>query len=166
MANSNTANATESTAISTEMLSIDSFCHQLNEALSGITSLLDTLSNNNDEVVSIASQTNLLALNASIEAARAGEAGRGFAVVANEINSLAQNSKDTAQSSNDGHNKINTAITKLTNEAATLIEVVAKVNDRTQNLAASTEEIAASVDLLSQTSENIKNRLNNLIASQ
>lgn len=166
MANGNTANATESTAISTEMLSIDSFCHQLNEALSGITSLLDTLSNNNDEVVSIASQTNLLALNASIEAARAGEAGRGFAVVANEINLLAQNSKNTAQSSNDGHNKINTAITKLTNEAATLIEVVAKVNDRTQNLAASTEEIAASVDLLSQTSENIKNRLNNLIASQ
>lgn len=166
MTSGNTANANESTAISTEMLSIDSFCHQLNDALSGITSLLDILSENNDEVVSIASQTNLLALNASIEAARAGEAGRGFAVVANEINSLAQNSKETAQSSNDGHNKINAAIAKLTDETSTLLDVVAKVNDRTQNLAASTEEIAASVDLLSQTSENIKTKLNDLIASQ
>lgn len=160
MAHGNNSNANESTAISTEMLTIESFCHQLNSSLNDIELLLDTLSENNNEVVSIASQTNLLALNASIEAARAGEAGRGFAVVANEINSLAQNSKDMAQSSNDSHNKINDAITKLMNDATSLIDIIEKVNDRTQNLAASTEQIAASVDLLSHTSENIKNKLN------
>lgn len=51
-----------------------------------------------DIISGIAGQTNLLALNASIEAARAGEAGRGFAVVAEEINGLANQTKDSTQS--------------------------------------------------------------------
>ena len=165
MANGNTANANESTAISNEMLNVEKFCHQLQDALNGITDLLETLSSNNEEVVSIASQTNLLALNASIEAARAGEAGRGFAVVANEINSLAQSSKDTAQSSDESHQKIHEAITKLNNEASTLIDVVTQVNDRTQNLAAATQQIAASVDMLSHTSESITTSLEELASS-
>ena len=52
------------------------FCDVLDSAMTEINGLIDELSSNNEEVVSIASQTNLLALNASIEAARAGEAGR------------------------------------------------------------------------------------------
>ena len=48
-------------------------------------------------VESIAYQTNLLALNAAIEAARVGEYGRGFAVVAQEVQKLAENSRQATQ---------------------------------------------------------------------
>ena len=158
MAKGNMENATESTHISQQMQNISFFCEKLQNALNEITLLLDELTANNSEVVSIASQTNLLALNASIEAARAGEAGKGFAVVADEINHLAQNSKDTAQSSD----KIQNAIQEILKEASTLITTVSTVNDRTQNLASATQQIAASVDILSETSDTIKQRLEDL----
>ena len=58
-------------------------------------------------IVSIADQTSLLSLNASIEAARAGEAGRGFAVVASEIQSLSNQTSESA-------GKIAEIINKLT----------------------------------------------------
>ena len=82
MAVGNDSNAKGSTEIMTDVKKVADFCSSLEKEMQDISLLLDELSDNNEEVVSIASQTNLLALNASIEAARAGEAGRGFAVVA------------------------------------------------------------------------------------
>jgi methyl-accepting chemotaxis protein len=45
----------------------------------------------------IAERTHVLALNASMQAAAAGDAGRGFAVVAEEVQRLAESSRQATQ---------------------------------------------------------------------
>ena len=137
MAAGNENNANESTGISGDMQEVFRFCENLSNAMGDIEKLLEELSKNNAEVVSIASQTNLLALNASIEAARAGEAGKGFAVVAGEINNLATDSRNTANRSSESQEQILASISSIVADADKLMEIVHAVNDRTQNLAAS-----------------------------
>lgn len=163
MAAGNENNANESTGISGDMREIFKFCEKLSEAMRKIEELLEELSQNNAEVVSIASQTNLLALNASIEAARAGEAGRGFAVVADEINNLATNSKNTANKSSESQEQILASISDIVEDTKKLMEIVHAVNDRTQTLAASTEEIAASAQVILETADQVKENLQSLV---
>jgi ferredoxin len=162
MVRGNENNAGESTAISGEIYEVSRFCERLEDSLRSIKELLDQLSQNNAEVVSIASQTNLLALNASIEAARAGEAGRGFAVVADEINKLASDSKETASRSNENQEKVFASITSIYKETEGLLEVVKNVNDRTQNLAAATQEISASSDVILSTADQVKESIRSM----
>ena len=156
MVKGNESNAEESTAITSEIQNVANFCEELDVAMTEIGGLIEELSNNNEEVVSIASQTNLLALNASIEAARAGEAGRGFAVVADEINTLAQNSKDTATKSSDSQAKVLDSIQNIRKETRKLLEVIKGVNGRPQTLAASTEEMAAASNCIVETANNVR----------
>lgn len=155
----NQSNADESTNISNHVRDIADFCEELNASMDSIKSILDEMSQNNAEVVSIASQTNLLALNASIEAARAGEAGRGFAVVADEINKLASQSRDTANKSNEGQDKIMGSVGGILEDTQKLNETVHGVDERTQNLATATQEITASVSMILDTVNSIKNKL-------
>jgi iron only hydrogenase large subunit-like protein/ElaB/YqjD/DUF883 family membrane-anchored ribosome-binding protein len=159
MADGNESTAGESTGISGDMIQVSQFCEGLAKSMESIRDVLTTLSQNNDEVVSIAAQTNLLALNASIEAARAGEAGRGFAVVADEINNLASSSRDTANRSNESQNRIMSSIDQIIDDTNTLLTTVDAVNGRTQNLAACAEEIAASVNMVLNTANDIRTRL-------
>ena len=163
MAAGNESNADESTSISGEMQEVFTFCEKLGTAMDEIAELLNELTRNNEEVVSIASQTNLLALNASIEAARAGEAGRGFAVVADEINNLATNSRETANKSNESQKVILQSVASIADDTQKLMEIVHAVNDRSQNLAASTEEIAASTQVILDTANHVKESLKSLI---
>ena len=162
MACGNENNARESTAISSEITSVNQFCERLEEALRGIENIIRMLSANNEEVLSIATQTNMLALNASIEAARAGETGRGFAVVADEINKLASESKETASRSTENQNKIIASITEIFKETQKLTEIVGGVNDRTHSLAAAAEEITASSDSILNIANQVKESLESL----
>jgi len=166
MSEGNTSNADESSAISGDMANVAEFCNRLNDSIEHITESLAELTSNNVKVVSIANQTNLLALNASIEAARAGEAGRGFAVVADEINSLASDSKETAELSGDANRSIENAISVITKETTELLAIVESVNSRIQNLAASTEEMSASTTILSNTMEQVREELQQLVDSR
>ena len=159
LAEGNGNSASECTDISSRMADVRQFCEQLDSALQEINEYIQELTQNNAEVVSIASQTNLLALNASIEAARAGEAGRGFAVVADEINQLASSSRDTASKSGETQDKIVTAITTILADTEKLLDTISEVNGRTENLAAVAEEIAASADMIQSSSENVKKTL-------
>jgi ferredoxin len=162
MAAGNTNNAEESSQISTEMIGIARFCNDLSESLTQINTLMSELSENNEEVVSIASQTNLLALNASIEAARAGEAGRGFAVVADEINNLATNSRDTANKSNENQEQIVSSIHNIIGDSNKLLETISNVNGRVETLAAAAEEISASAEVVLTTADDVKRQLEDL----
>jgi methyl-accepting chemotaxis protein len=61
---------------------------RLGERSQEINSVVEIINN-------IAERTHILALNASMQAAAAGEAGRGFSVVANEVQRLAESSRDS-----------------------------------------------------------------------
>ena len=159
MVRGNDRNAEESNSITKDIQEVSDFCNELDNAMAKINSLIDELSDNNAEVVAIATQTNLLALNASIEAARAGEAGRGFAVVADEINNLAEDSKVTANKSNDSQIKIIESIQKIRKDTELLLNVVNEVNKRTKNLATSTEEIATSSNEIIEAANGVKEKL-------
>ena len=76
----------------------------LNSVMQGITQMVNDLSASTQHmndiintISAIAGETHLLSLNANIEAARAGEAGRGFVVVAEQIQRLADNSRQSAE---------------------------------------------------------------------
>lgn len=95
-------------------------------------------------IEAIATQTNLLSLNASIEAAHAGDAGRGFAVVANEIQELADQSKQAA-------NKINDIVKKLAESSAESTENVELLK---KAFAAQNEKLGSTKTSLSDTTSN------------
>lgn len=127
-----------------------------------INDFVTELTENNAEVVSIASQTNLLALNASIEAARAGEAGRGFAVVADQINKLAANSRETSTKSGITQEKILASVTKLLEDSDNLLKTITDVDSRTKNLASVAESIAESAEMIRTSTDEVKHNLEKL----
>lgn len=84
-------------------------------------SKINTLS---ETIMNIANETTLLSLNASIEAARAGEAGRGFAVVAGEINSLANNSQETAKNIQHINEEVIDTVREMADNTSEVLEYI------------------------------------------
>ncbi|SJM96324.1 putative methyl-accepting chemotaxis AlkN [Crenothrix polyspora] len=114
----------------------------------------------------IAERTHILALNASMHAASAGEAGRGFAVIANEVQKLAENSRDATSkiSSLVNNIQVETADTVTTmNDAISQVvrgtdlaqkagEEMRETRDTTANLVQLVNRIAKSSTAQSETS--------------
>jgi len=101
----------------------------------------------------IAERTHILALNSGMQAAQAGDAGKGFMVVANEVQRLAENSREaTAEISSLVKNiQVDTSDTIITMnsvishvvEGTKLAELAGDRMQETQNI---TNELVASVD--------------------
>ena len=132
------------------------------QEISGVVGIINT----------IAERTHILALNASMHAASAGEAGRGFAVVAEEVQRLAESSRQaTAQIATlvnniqvetaDTVNTMNSAITQVV-DGSRLAEQAGEqmklTQETTADLVASVRQIAASSQEQSQISAGLVTR--------
>ena len=115
-----------------------------NEQMSALSSAMDDISGNAQQITKIAKaiediafQTNILSLNASVEAARAGAAGKGFAVVANEVKQLAAKSAEAAKSAT---NMVNN--TKAIIQTGGSLRAISDVSDQINTIS---DQLAAAV---------------------
>lgn len=119
--------ATESTTqalniVKTTVASIDSIKETISNAETKIKKLAERSQEIGfivDLIGDISERTHVLALNATIQAAVAGEAGRGFATIAEEIQKLAENTKDAT-------NKIARLVESIQVETSETIQIVNK----------------------------------------
>jgi methyl-accepting chemotaxis protein len=139
------------------------------QEISGIVNLINT----------IAERTHVLALNASVQAAVAGDAGRGFAVVAEEVQRLAESSRNaTAQigtlvnniqiETNDTINTVNKTISQVVqgSEFAEKAGIqMAETQKATDNLVDLVLQIAASLDVQLKSAEILQSKVDDLSRS-
>jgi|GEM_PF-3241997 len=109
-----------------------------------------------DIIKSFSERTHVLAINAAMQAATAGEAGRGFAVVAQEVQRLADSSRNATTQietlianiqieTQDSVQTVNQATEAVTNESHT-IEGAGALMLETQQTVASLAETVAGID--------------------
>jgi methyl-accepting chemotaxis protein len=136
------------------------------QEISGIVNLINT----------IAERTHVLALNASVQAAVAGDAGRGFAVVAEEVQRLAESSRNaTAQigtlvnniqiETNDTINTVNKTISQVvqgTEFAEKAGVQMAETQKATDNLVDLVLQIAASLEVQIKSAEILQIRVEDI----
>lgn len=122
-----------------------------------------------DIINTIAERTTVLALNASMQAVAAGEAGRGFSVIADEIQRLAESSREST-------GKISTLVRNIQQETnttiATMDKTITQVIDgstqaedaaqQMQKVLENTSQLVHSIDLIASSSQDQVSISNNL----
>lgn len=103
-------------------------------------------------ITGISTQTNILALNASIEAARAGEQGKGFAVVAEQIQQLAEQTKNAV----DNIGKIVTEAVRNTENAVNVMEQSVKLTETGMN---SIREVGSSTAVITSSNQQMSGQI-------
>ena len=123
-----------------------------NEQMAALSSAMDNISANAQQITNIAKaiediafQTNILSLNASVEAARAGAAGKGFAVVANEVKQLAAKSAEAAQSATNMVNNTKSIIQTGVELTADTAGSLRAISDVSAQISAISDQLAAAV---------------------
>ncbi len=101
---------------------------QLGERSQEISHVIEIINN-------IAERTTVLALNASMQAVAAGEAGRGFSVIAEEIQRLAESSRDST-------GQISTLVRNIQQETNTTIATMDKTIEQVVNGSTRAEDAA------------------------
>ncbi|PID76442.1 MAG: hypothetical protein CSB24_06625 [Deltaproteobacteria bacterium] len=123
------------------------------QEISGIVNLINTISE----------RTHVLALNASMQAAVAGEAGRGFAVVAQEVQQLAESSRNATEQiatlvnniqieTNETINTVNHTISQVVEGS----EQAQQAGEQMRRTQAITAELVASVQDIAEASDKQK----------
>jgi len=113
-----------------------------------------------DIIDTIAERTTVLALNASMQAVAAGDAGRGFSVIAEEIQRLAESSREsTSQISTLVRNiqqETNTTIATMDKTIEQVVDGSTKAEDAAEqmkNVLKTTNELVQSVDQIANASK-------------
>ncbi len=101
---------------------------RLGERSQEISQIIDVINN-------LSERTTILALNASMQATAAGDAGRGFSMIAEEIQRLAENSRDST-------NQISTLVRNIQQEANTTIATMDHTIEQVVNGSTLAEEAA------------------------
>ncbi len=132
------------------------------QEISGIVNLINT----------IAERTHVLALNASMQAAVAGEAGRGFAVVAEEVQRLAESSRNATQQISTLVNNIqletNETISTVNRTIGQVVqgsEQAQKAGEQMRMTQQITNELVSQVKRIAEVSEQQREMSANLLTS-
>jgi methyl-accepting chemotaxis protein len=139
------------------------------QEITGIVNLINT----------IAERTHVLALNASMQAAAAGDAGRGFAVVAEEVQRLAESSRQATQQiaqlvnniqieTSDTINTVNKTIAQVVSGSEIAARSGAQMRETQQSTASRVElvkRITSAAQVQMKITTELRNRVHQIGAS-